>query len=250
MSDDKKSKFVKLDDAGLFVGPAVEMDYTADAFTYPPPPPAGLYDIKLMPAKEAITFNRLDVSKGWDDPDNVYYRYNFACPIVSEGEAKGTLVFPSVTTLTGRRNISSIVGLVKLVTGKTPKKANLTMIEQVKMMEMVVKAEPVLHNVWLDWEAYSKADETTVCRTMADFPKDGKGGYMSTFIYTTKNRSREEVNAQLRVKAWDGKTKYEAATKGAASNGAADASLALEGFTSVAAPTAAPLAADALDSLL
>jgi hypothetical protein len=198
-----RSKVVDLSDKGLFTGETVELDFNADAWVQPTPPPMGLYDLKLFIAKDGIRMVMRDEHKGWDAPGNVYYSANLECRIVSNNpEFDNYPCFTMVNSLVGRgRETSTMMGLVKLC-GKTPKRNKLNDLEQATILQAVLKGEPVVRGVFLDWEGYSKNDKKSVCRSMTDFPKDSEQRYQSTFTRTDSNRDKEEITAQLRIKAW------------------------------------------------
>jgi hypothetical protein len=198
-----RAKLVDLSDKGLFAGETVELDFNADAWIRPTPPPMGIYDLKLFPAKDTYHMVLRDESKGADAPGNVYYTANLECRIVSNNpEYDNYPCFTMVNTLVGRgREISTMMGLVRL-TGATPKTNKLNDLQQAVILREVLKKEPVVRGVFLDWEGYSKNDKKSVCRSMTDFPKDQDGKFQSTFTRTDSNRDKEEITAQLRIKAW------------------------------------------------
>ena len=247
---DWKMKVVTLDDAAsLIAGEAVELDFEADAFSFPPPPPRGLYDVKLFPAKEAIHMCRLDVAKG-DEPGNVYYRYNLVAKVVSEGDYKDAMAFPNVNTMSDRRGISTLIGLC-ILTGNKPKKNKLNMVEQLKIMDAVLKKEPIIRNVLMDWRCWSKTDEREICGSMFDFPKKADGTYSHIISHTNKDRGKDELTAQFFVKAWAGKERLSAeGNKGAATaKGTAAAPVAIAPMPEMAfaeAPSSGPDLSDLL----
>jgi len=198
-----RSKVVDINDKGLFTGETVELDFTSDAWAFPAPPPMGLYDLKLFPAKDAFKMNLKDENKGWDSPGNVYYSANLECRIVAPGqEWDNTPVFVTVNSMLYRgRELSSMMGVV-LLTGAKPKKNSLSDLEQAKIFNQVLKGEPIIRKVLLDWQGYSKNDEKVVCKSMIDFPKNQDGTYSHSFTRVDAQRDKEEIVAQLRVKQW------------------------------------------------
>jgi hypothetical protein len=91
---------------------------------------------------------------------------------------------------------------VVLLTGAKPKKSSLSDLEQAKILDAVLKREPIIRKVFLDWEGYSKNDKKSVCRSMTDFPKNQDGTYSHSFTRIDAQRDKEEIVAQLRVKQW------------------------------------------------
>jgi hypothetical protein len=198
-----RSKVIDINDKGLFTGETVELDFSSDAWAFPAPPPMGLYDLKLFPAKDCFKMNLRDETKGWDSPGNVYYSANLECRIVAPGqEWDNTPVFVTVNTQLYRgRELSSMMGVV-LLTGAKPKKNSLSDLEQAKILNQVLKGEPIIRKVLLDWQGYSKNDEKVVCKSMIDFPKNQDGTYSHSFTRVDAQRDKEEIVAQLRVKQW------------------------------------------------
>ena len=198
-----RSKIVDLNDKGLFAGEVVELDFASDAWAFPAPPPMGSYDLKLFPAKDAFKVVMRDETKGWDAPNNVYYQANIECRIVAPGQDwDNAPIFVTLNSLCYRgRELSSMMGVV-LLTGAKPKKSSLSDLEQAKILDAVLKREPIIRKVFLDWEGYSKNDKKSVCRSMTDFPKNQDGTYSHSFTRIDAQRDKEEIVAQLRVKQW------------------------------------------------
>jgi hypothetical protein len=198
-----RSKVVDINDKGLFTGDVVELNFESDAWAFPAPPPMGLYDLKLFPAKDAFKMVLRDENKGFDAQGNVYYQANLECRIVAPGtEYDNVPVFVTVSSIVGRgKELSSMMGVVKL-TGAKPKKNSLTDLEQAKILNAVLKNEPVIRKVHLDWEGYSKNDKKSVAKSMVDFPKNADGTYQHTYTRVDTNRDKEEITAQLRIKNW------------------------------------------------
>jgi hypothetical protein len=198
-----RSKLVDLNDSGLFAGDTVTLNFDSDAWAYPAPPPMGNYDLKLFPAKEFVKMVKRDETKPFEAPGNVYYQANLECRIVAPGQDwDNTPVFATVSTIVGRgRELSTMIGVVRL-TGAIPKKNTLSDLEQVKILHTVLKKEPIIRGVFLDWEGYSKNDKKSVCKSMTDFPKAQDGTYQHSFTRIDSQRDKEEITAQLRVKSW------------------------------------------------
>jgi hypothetical protein len=198
-----RAKLVDINDKGLFTGETVELDFASDAWAFPAPPPMGTYDLKLFPAKEAFKMVLKDTTKGWEAPGNVYYAANLECRIVAPGQDwDNTPVFTMVNTQVYRgKELSSMMGVV-LLTGAKPKKNSLSDLEQAKILNQVLKGEPIIRKVFLDWEGYSKNDKKSVCKSMTDFPKNQDGTYSHSFTRVDAQRDKEEITAQLRVKQW------------------------------------------------
>ena len=200
-----RAKLIDINDKGLYTGETVDLDFASDAWAFPAPPAAGLYDLKLFPAKEAFKMVLKDTTLGWDAPGNVYYSANLECRIVAPGqEWDNTPVFTMVNSLIYRgKQLSSMMGVV-LLTGAKPKKSSLSDLEQAKILNQVLKGEPIIRKVFLDWEGYSKNDKKSVCKSMTDFPKNADGTYSHSFTRVDAQRDKEEITAQLRVKQWTG----------------------------------------------
>lgn len=247
MSFADRSKLVDINDKGLFTGETVQLNYEADAWEIPAPPPMGSYDLKLFPAKEFLKMVMRDETKGWDSPSNVYYMANLECRIVAPGKDwDGNVVFSSVNTQLYRgRELSTMMGLVKLC-GVTPKVTSLNDLQQAQILAKVLKSEPIVRGVFLDWQAYSKNDKKNVCNSMTDFPKNQDGTYQHSFTYTDSQRAKEDLNAQIRVKSWTG-------VVGSPSNNGASVPKATQAVSAHVAPpppAPAPSVDDELANLL
>jgi len=198
-----RSKVVDINDKGLFSGETVELDFSSDAWAIPAPAPMGLYDLKLFPAKDCFKMVLRNETLSWDTPGNVYYSAGLECRIVAPGQDwDNSPVFTVVNSECYRgRELSSLMGVV-LLTGAKPKKSSLSDLEQAKILNQVLKSEPIIRKVLLDWQGYSTNDRKVVCKSMLDFPKNQDGTYSHSFTRIDAQRDKEEIVAQLRVKQW------------------------------------------------
>jgi hypothetical protein len=163
----------------------------------------GLYDLKLFPAKDCFKMVLRNETLSWDTPGNVYYSASLECRIVAPGQDwDNSPVFTVVNSECYRgRELSSLMGVV-LLTGAKPKKSSLSDLEQAKILNQVLKSEPIIRKVLLDWQGYSTNDRKVVCKSMLDFPKNQDGTYSHSFTRIDAQRDKEEIVAQLRVKQW------------------------------------------------
>lgn len=196
---DDKTKPVDLSDNSLKSGVKSKLDPTEDAWSRTAPPPKGDYDIKLFAGgKDAWRQGLIDEN----DEDSIYYSCNLECKIVSENkEYDGASLFSTVTTRIGRgKHISTMAGLIKKCGYKVPEEA--TPLEIARLFKKVLAKEPILRGNECDWEGYSKADSKTIFLSMDDFPEDSEGNKRWRVTRTTKDGSREEIVASLRIKLW------------------------------------------------
>jgi hypothetical protein len=203
-SSDDQGKVVDIfSQKGLPTGKKVKLDATEDAWAYSAPPPAGPQDIKLFLAKEAVKLMPLDKEKEMDD-DNSYYSISIEAKIVSDDPSlKNITVFPRVNTIIGRgKNISTAAGLVVKLGYKLP--AEASDFEIAKLLCLAIKKEPVT-KVEFEWQGWSKTDKKVVYPNMASFPVDELGNHMHIVEYKCKDKSVEEIRAQLKVDHWYGK---------------------------------------------
>lgn len=185
------------------------LDLTEDAWTFGPPPPRGVYDLKCLPAKECAKWGLINPK----DPNSIYYNLAMECKIVSdEKEYDGIPVFGSVTTRVyrGKEN-STAAALLQKMGFKVPqpvtdKKLAMLVIEGLKK-ERIVKAE-------LDWRgAYSYKDPKTgediwenVFNHYEEFPIDPlKPDIRKHVVSVAKPGGSAEVRAQLRIVRFFGK---------------------------------------------
>jgi hypothetical protein len=185
-------------------GKVSELDPTEDAWEFAAPPPKGVYDIKLYPAKGGWKMANYDKN----DPEAVYFQGALEGRIVSnDPDVNDTVVFIYVSTRIARgKKISTMAGMVAKAGFKCPPSA--TDVQIAKLFRQVLKKEPVLKGL-IDWRGAYKDPEgnyVNACNTYADFPttKDGKGRE-HIFSKQTKEHGVQEIRAQLTVTRWFGK---------------------------------------------
>ncbi len=183
-------------------GKVSKLDPTSDAFARIPPAPKGEYDLKLTPGRNGFEVDALDPKKPISN-DNCYYKVNMEAVIVNNSDYENQRVFPTVTTRIGRgKELSTMADLIVRLGAGKHLKPEMNDFEVAELFSKILDKEPVFKKVPCDWEGYSKEDDRTVFKTMSDFPSDGKGGFVPVGVHNTKNRQREEINAQLKVKEW------------------------------------------------
>jgi hypothetical protein len=193
-------------------GMSSQLDLTEDAWEFGPPPPRGLYDLKLYPAKECCKWGYIDPR---DKNGGIYYTVNFESKIVSDNpDHDGIPVFGGVSTRIYRgKSISTAAGLVvkmgfKVQPNPITDRQLAQLCEKALKLEKVVKAE-------LDWRgAYSYRDPKTgqevwenVFNHYEEFPPDPEKPGMRKHLVTVANKvgGVAEVRAQLRIVRFFGK---------------------------------------------
>jgi hypothetical protein len=202
-SDNEKGKVVDIfSEKGLPTGKKVKLDATEDAWTYSAPPPAGPFDIKLFLAASPVTLKEREPG----DSDTSYYSIALEGKIVSEDKSINNMtVFPYVNTIIGRgKNISTAAGLIVKLGYKLPGDGEADDYTIAKVLCMAIKKEPIV-KVELEWQGYSKTDKKVVYPNMASFPVDENGNHVHIVEYKCKDKSVEEIRAQLKVDHWYGK---------------------------------------------
>jgi hypothetical protein len=191
-------------------GASSQLDLKEDAWEFGAPPPRGLYDLKLFPAKECCKWGYIDPK----DKTGLFYTINMECKIVSDNtDYDGIPVFGAVTTRIFRgKNISTAAGLLVVLGYKVPNPATdkqLAMYAEAALKkERVAKAE-------LDWRgAYSYKDPKNgqdvwenVFNHFEEFPPDPEKPGMRKHLVTIANKTGgvAEVRAQLRLVRFFGK---------------------------------------------
>jgi hypothetical protein len=191
-------------------GVSSQLDLTEDAWEFGAPPPRGLYDLKLFPAKECCKWGLVDAK----DKNSVYYIVNLESKIVSDNpDHDGIPVFGGVTTRIFRgKSISTAAGLIVKMGFKVQNpitdKQLAQLCEKALKQEKVVKAE-------LDWRgAYSYKDPKTgqdtwenVFNHYEEFPPDPEKPGLRKHTVTVANKvgGVAEVRAQLRIVRFFGK---------------------------------------------
>lgn len=190
-------------------GTSSQLDLTEDAWEFGAPPPRGLYDLKLFPAKECVKWGLQDSQ----DKNSVYYFIQMECKVVSENEDyNGVPVFGNVSTRIFRgKSISTAAGLLVKLSYKVPNpitdKQLAMLTEKALKNERIIKAE-------LDWRgAYSYKDAKgqdvweNVFNHYEEFPLDPDKPGTRKHSVTVANKAGgvAEVRAQLRIIRFFGK---------------------------------------------
>lgn len=191
-------------------GTSSQLDLTEDAWQFGAPPPRGIYDLKLFPAKECVKWGLQDPK----DKNSIYYLIQMECKVVSDNEDyDGVPVFGNVSTRIFRgKSISTAAGLLVKLSYKVDNP--ITDKKLAMMTELALKKERVIKSE-LDWRgAYSYKDAKTgqdvwenVFNHYEEFPQDPDKPGTRKHIVTVANKvgGVAEVRAQLRIVRFFGK---------------------------------------------
>lgn len=191
-------------------GASSQLDLTEDAWEFGAPPPRGLYNLKLFPAKECCKWGLADAK----DQNSIYYVVNIEAKIVSDNpDHEGIPVFCGVTTRIFRgKSISTAAGLVVKMGYKVQNP--ITDKQLAQLCEKALKQEKIVKTE-LDWRgSYSFKDPKTgqdtwenVFNHYEEFPPDPEKPGTRKHLVTVANKvgGVAEVRAQLRVVRFFGK---------------------------------------------
>lgn len=191
------------------VGETYTVDTEEDAWEFGPPPPHGIYDVKLFLGRDGVKANFDENGKF------THYVVNIESKVVSDNEDwNGAPAFPQMpisTRMARGKKISTCAGLlVKLGYGDKIK-ANVTDRALAKGLESALKREPLI-KAELDWRgSYSWKNPKNgediwenVFNHYEDFPiKDG--ARLHQVNVASKGGGTAEVRAQLRITRFFGK---------------------------------------------
>lgn len=206
-----KLKAIDINDTDLPEGISHDIDPQADAYEVGAPPPAGNYALKCFLGRNGFQQGLEDE----DDKSSVYYAVTLECK-VAEGEYEGRMAFPWLSTriFAGNKTSTMATFINKYLeeNGKDDRlKGTKTSLQQVKLLDKILRKEPILH-ADLDWDAYSKVLNETVASGMTAFPKNKDGSYDNK----VKDRKGNVCYARSSVMRW-GKSAKKAGTKGSSS---------------------------------
>ena len=200
MPDEEKVsslKAVDINDVDLPEGLSHDIDPQADAYEIGAPPPTGNYPLKCFVGRNGFQQGLEDE----DDSDSVYYAVTLECK-VADGEFEGRMAFPWLSTrvFAGNKTSTMATFINKYLTesgNEKRVKGNQSSLGQVKLLDKILKKEPVL---WadLDWDAYSKVLNETVASAMTAFPKGKDGSYDNK----VKDRRGNVCYARSRLVRW------------------------------------------------
>lgn len=196
-----------------WVGNAVSLDPSDDAWERGAPPAAGIYKVDLSEFDTILRkFDEAD-QKTWSYVTNIM-------GTIAEGDYQGLAAFMRVSTYVGKgkRNCTTVGAIQKLGYGEQLNKFKdgngLIKIEPGKLAPFLVKILSKNPSaMWqLDWRAgYTdkKGKFHTVCASFEEFPlldpKDPSKGRNHKVKVTNSEGGSEEISAMLNVVHWFGK---------------------------------------------
>lgn len=184
-------KTIDVNSADLPDGPVTEIDKEADAFEMPPPPPAGIYKLKLFLGDRKHQLGYLDKAK----KEDVYYMSFLEAVVVEPKEYEGKRLLPNVTTTVFRGATTSqtatlcnkiliALGSDTRVEGERSAKWVMKALDKLLMREPVVVGD-------CDWEAFSAEEEGRVDR------RTGKAKKGRTIVRGMRNFPQAEDGTRL-----------------------------------------------------
>lgn len=192
--EEQKPQKIDINDQSLQsqIEEQVEMDPEADAFSFPAPPPDGVYEVRMQPSDQ-----------GWERRyskklNKHYLQIGLELRIVDPGgEFDDKPIFDNASDIVmqGTR-ICRIAGILKALGEAIPSKT--TNIELCRKFEEVLATNPSLR-IKTRWEGYSKDQEKTVKRGMASFPKNAEGKPLHVF---EDPNTKEEITANVRIQRY------------------------------------------------
>lgn len=223
MPEETDLRTVDVTDISLPDGPVTQIDKDADAFEMPPPPPAGVFKVKLFLGERGHQLSALDPSR---KAETAYYMSWLEGRIVEPKEYEGRRIITNVTTtvFSGARTsqaatlcnkILITLGSKTRVEGERSAKWVMTALGKLLAREPVVAAD-------CDWQAYSPDEEgkvdkktgkrkrgRTIVTGMRNFPQAEDGTRLNYVTDKFGNR----CFARLFVNQWLDKYKLKEVTK-------------------------------------
>lgn len=190
----KPVEITNLNDPNLPPGQEAEIDFEADAYETPAPPPAGKYQVVVYKGD-----NPWKRSQRTADEASTYYFCGIKCKIVTPDEYAGRMVFESFMDTYVRNGTSRVATLLVKAGAKVP--AKITPLALTRGFDNWLKKEP---KIWviLDWEAQYKNAEghyESVKEGMVNFPQTADGKSYQHFVLTGKG---EKCFARAKITKW------------------------------------------------
>lgn len=196
--------------AQLPKGVASVIDPTQDAWAVPPPPPKGLYRLKLFLSDEGVKLDYRDRKNR--KPEEAYYTANLECRIVDNKDYLNRIIFAGASTnIRQGKEISTMIGLLVKMGLKMQSGQKVDDFTVVQTFLKALAKEPVLQG-FIDWSGGYKPEATAqnpnpyyknVFKTMDEFPVVN-GVRQHLWMHTLASGAREEIRAQARVNQWYG----------------------------------------------
>lgn len=220
MPEESTLKTVDINDVELPEGPATEIDKEADAFEIPPPPPAGVYEVKCFLGEKGHQIGALDPK---DKKGTAYYMSFLELRILRPKEFEGRRILTNTTTTVFGGGVTSqsatICNKMLEAMGKEQRVAGKRTAKVVaKFLGTLLKKEPVVA-VDCDWDAFSpdepgrvnrRTGEQKMGRTivtgMRNFPTADDG---TTKLGYVTDKLGNKCFARLQVTRWLGKYEEE-----------------------------------------
>lgn len=213
MAEERDTFNVDINDLSLETAPMV-VDAEADAFRFPPPPPKGIYPVRLA-LQNAENLAKAWSGKAGNDGAVRFLWCKLELRVTADGPYKDRPMFDQASTMVMQSsNTSKVAGILKEL-GKAQDVAQCKDHREIaKLFTNVLSGGPECE-VQIDWEARRRKDDNTyetVCRGMDRFPPlldengkqvldaNGKGRKSHIYVFTDpKTKITEDVPAQVNI---------------------------------------------------
>ena len=193
-TEEQKPQKIDINDPSLQgqIEEAMELDTDADAFSFPAPPPDGVYEVRMQPSDQ-----------GWERRYSEklhkhYLQIGLELRIVDPGgDFDDKPIFDNASDIVMQgTHICRIAGILKALGETIPSKT--TNVELCRMFDTVLATNPSTR-VKIRWEAYSKDQKKTLKRGMNNFPKNADGKPLHVF---EDPNTKEEITANVRIQRY------------------------------------------------